>query len=508
MRASGVLLPISSIPSNYGIGCFSKEAYEFVDQLVEAGQKYWQILPLGPTGYGDSPYQSFSTFAGNPYFINLEELIQLDLLTAEECMACDWGGSRSYVDYEKVYESRFPLLRKAYQRFYQMDMKNRQLHLIREEMEAFEKEQGFWLSDYCLYMAVKDSQKGVAWNEWPQELKTREEKALEKARKELKEEISFYAFLQFWFYRQWKQLKKYANDRDIHIIGDLPIYVAFDGADAWANPDLFQFDEDAAPVAVAGCPPDAFSETGQLWGNPLYNWEYHKKTGYNWWILRMKQCMKLYDKVRIDHFRGFDEFWAVPYGDKTAENGKWEKGPGLELFQVLEKNIPDLDVIAEDLGFLTDSVRKLLADSGYPGMKVLQFAFDESGESVYLPFFYEKNCVVYTGTHDNETTKGWFGNLPEETGRFAKQYIDCEGKTADECVWGLIRAAQSSVADLCVIPLQDYLCLGNEARMNMPSTIGNNWKWRLTRGQLQDQTIEKIYAMTRLYGRIREHKKK
>ena len=507
MRASGILLPISSIPSNYGIGCFSKEAYEFVDQLVEAGQKYWQILPLGPTGYGDSPYQSFSTFAGNPYFVDLEEFIQLDLLTAEECMACDWGGSRSYVDYEKVYQSRFSLLRKAYQRFYQMDGKNRQLHLLREEMEAFEKEQGFWLSDYCLYMAVKDSLNGIAWNEWPKELKTREEKSLEKAREELKEEISFYAFLQFWFYRQWRQLKKYANDRGIHIIGDLPIYVAFDGADAWANPDLFQFDEDAVPVAVAGCPPDAFSETGQLWGNPLYNWEYHKKTGYNWWILRMKQCMKLYDKVRIDHFRGFDEFWAVPYGDETAANGKWEKGPGLELFQVLEKNIPDLDVIAEDLGFLTDSVRKLLADSGYPGMKVLQFAFDESGESVYLPFFYEKNCVVYTGTHDNETTKGWLGNLPEGTRRFAEQYIDCEGKTAEECVWGMIRAAQSSVADLCVIPLQDYLCLGNEARMNMPSTIGTNWKWRLTRGQLQSRTIEKIYAMTRLYGRIRENKK-
>ena len=508
MRASGILLPISSIPSNYGIGCFSKEAYEFVDQLVEAGQKYWQILPLGPTGYGDSPYQSFSTFAGNPYFIDLEEFIQLDLLSAEECMECDWGGSSSYVDYEKVYESRFFLLRKAYRRFYQMDGKNRQLQLIREEMETFEKEEGFWLSDYCLYMAVKDSLKGIAWNEWPEELKTREEKALKKAGEELKEEIGFYAFLQFWFYRQWSQLKKYANDRDIHIIGDLPIYVAFDGADAWANPALFQFDEDATPVAVAGCPPDAFSETGQLWGNPLYNWEYHKKTGYNWWILRMKQCMKLYDKVRIDHFRGFDEFWAVPYGDETAENGKWEKGPGLELFQVLEKNIPDLNVIAEDLGFLTDSVRKLLADSGYPGMKVLQFAFDESGESVYLPFFYEKNCVVYTGTHDNETTKGWFDNLPEKARRFAEQYIDCEGKSTEECVWGLIRAAQSSVADLCVIPLQDYLCLGNEARMNMPSTIGTNWKWRLTRGQLQNQTLEQIYAMTRLYGRIREHKKK
>ena len=346
MRASGILLPISSIPSNYGIGCFSKEAYAFVDQLAEAGQKYWQILPLGPTGYGDSPYQSFSTFAGNPYFIDLEELIQRDLLTAAECAECDWGGSKSYVDYEKVYLSRFSLLRKAYRRFYQMDGKEKELQLIREEMEAFEKEQGFWLADYCLYMAIKDSLEGISWNQWPEDLKTRKPEALAKAREELKEDISFYAFQQFWFYRQWNRLKKYANDRGIKIIGDLPIYVAFDGADAWANPDLFQFDEEATPAAVAGCPPDAFSATGQLWGNPLYNWEYHRKTGYNWWILRMTHCMKLYDKVRIDHFRGFDEYWSVPYGDKTAENGKWEKGPGIELFEVLEEKIKDLDVIA------------------------------------------------------------------------------------------------------------------------------------------------------------------
>ena len=448
MRASGILLPISSIPSNYGIGCFSKEAYAFVDQLAEAGQKFWQILPLGPTGYGDSPYQSFSTFAGNPYFIDLEEFIQRDLLTAQECAQCDWGGSLSYVDYEKIYHSRFALLRKADHRFYQMDTKKKELELLREEMEAFEKEQGFWLEDYCLYMAVKD--------------------------------------------------------RDIRIIGDLPIYVAFDGADAWANPDLFQFDEDAAPVAVAGCPPDAFSATGQLWGNPLYNWDYHKKTGYKWWILRMSHCMKLYDKVRIDHFRGFDEYWAVPYKDETAENGKWEKG----LFKVLEQNISNLDVIAEDLGFLTDTVRELLADSGYPGMKVLQFAFDESGESVYLPFRYESNCIVYTGTHDNETTKGWLEGLSKSNLDYVKRYIACENKDADACVWGLIRAAQSSVAELCVIPLQDYLCLRNEARMNTPSTLGDNWKWRLRRGQLTDEVIGQIKAMTKLYGRTQEYKKK
>ena len=318
----------------------------------------------------------------------------------------------------------------------------------------------------------------------------------------------FYQFQQYLFQVQWEKLKTYANDNGIKIIGDIPIYVAFDSSDAWANPELFQFDENCEPVAVAGCPPDAFSVTGQLWGNPLYNWDYHKKTGYKWWILRMSHCMKLYDKVRIDHFRGFDEYWAVPYKDETAENGKWEKGPGIELFKVLEQNISNLDVIAEDLGFLTDTVRELLADSGYPGMKVLQFAFDESGESVYLPFRYESNCIVYTGTHDNETTKGWLEGLSKSNLDYVKRYIACENKDADACVWGLIRAAQSSVAELCVIPLQDYLCLGNEARMNTPSTLGDNWKWRLRRGQLTDEVIGQIKAMTKLYGRTQEYKKK
>ena len=501
-------MAVSSLPSPYGIGTLGKAAYDFADFLKAAGQAYWQMLPLNPTSYGDSPYQSFSAYAGNPYFIDPDMLAADGLLTAAECAAPDWGSDPRHVDYGKIYESRFTLLRKAYHRFYQMDTKKKELELLREEMEAFEKEQGFWLEDYCLYMAVKDSLEGISWNEWPEELKTRKPEALAKARQVLREDISFYAFQQFWFYRQWSQLKKYANDKGISIIGDIPIYVAFDGADAWANPDLFQFDEDAAPVAVAGCPPDAFSATGQLWGNPLYNWDYHKKTGYKWWILRMSHCMKLYDKVRIDHFRGFDEYWAVPYKDETAENGKWEKGPGIELFKVLEQNISNLDVIAEDLGFLTDTVRELLADSGYPGMKVLQFAFDESGESVYLPFRYESNCIVYTGTHDNETTKGWLEGLSKSNLDYVKRYIACENKDADACVWGLIRAAQSSVAELCVIPLQDYLCLGNEARMNTPSTLGDNWKWRLRRGQLTDEVIGQIKAMTKLYGRTQEYKKK
>lgn len=504
MRASGILLPISSIPSNYGIGCFSKEAYAFVDQLAEAGQKYWQILPLGPTGYGDSPYQSFSTFAGNPYFIDLEELIQRDLLTAAECAECDWGGSKSYVDYEKVYLSRFSLLRKAYRRFYQMDGKEKELQLIREEMEAFEKEQGFWLADYCLYMAVKDSLEGISWNQWPEDLKTRKPEALAKAREELKEDISFYAFQQFWFYRQWNRLKKYANDRGIKIIGDLPIYVAFDGADAWANPDLFQFDEEATPAAVAGCPPDAFSATGQLWGNPLYNWEYHKKTGYNWWILRMAHCMKLYDKVRIDHFRGFDEYYSIPYGAKTAHGGHWEKGPGIRLFRKVRECLGEKEIIAEDLGYVTDSVRRLVQESGYPGMKVIEFAFDSrdtGSANDYLPHNYTQNSVVYTGTHDNETLTGWFRDIRPEERRMVRSYLNDFHTSDEEIYWDLVCMAMRSVSKLCVIPMQDYLGYDNRARINQPSTLGKNWKWRLKKGAFSAELIRKIREMTARYGR-------
>lgn len=493
MRASGILLPISSIPSKYGIGCFSKEAYEFVDQLVEGGQKYWQILPLGPTGYGDSPYQSFSTFAGNPYFINLEELIEEGLLTREECENCDWGGDERYVDYEKMYQNRFRLLRQAYERFaYEED----------EAFAAFLEKNNEWLNDYCLYMAIKNDQGGILWTEWPKDLKMRGKRAMKKAQTELAEEIQFYAVQQYWFDKQWRALKTYANDQGIQIIGDVPIYVAFDSADAWANPKLFQFDKESQPKAVAGCPPDAFSETGQLWGNPLYNWKHHKKTGYGWWIARMRSSLERYDVVRIDHFRGFDEYYSIPYGDKTAENGKWEKGPGIELFNVLKENISPLNVIAEDLGILTDSVLQLLKDSGFPGMKVLQFAFDKTEDSAYLPYKYDKNCVVYTGTHDNETTKGWLEALTGHDNEFVYAYVNCYDKPVNECVWGLIRAALASTADLAVIPIQDYLCLGNEARMNEPSTLGNNWKWRMTKGQLKEITLYTMKELNRIYGRL------
>lgn len=493
MRASGILMGISSIPSKYGIGCFSKEAYDFVDQLEKAGQQYWQILPLGPTGYGASPYQSVSTFAGNPYFIDLEELIKKELLTKEECEACDWGGSESYVDYEKMYLSRYKLLRKAYEK---ADLKTN------PDYAEFLKEEKDWLQDYCLFMAIKNEQKGICWIDWPEELKDRHSKAVKEAEKELAEEIEFYRFQQYCFTTQWRKLKAYANKKGISIIGDVPIYVALDSSDAWANPEMLQFDEDYDPKAVAGCPPDAFSATGQLWGNPLYDWKALKKDGYGWWVQRMTHCMELYDVVRIDHFRGFDEYYAIPYGDKTAERGKWEKGPGMDLFHTLDKKIKDLRVIAEDLGFLTESVLEMLKESGYPGMKVLQFAFDGSEDSSYLPYKYDHNCVVYTGTHDNETTKGWLENLQGHDLKFVREYINCYEQPVNDCVWALIRTALSSVADLAVIPIQDYLCLGNEARMNAPSTFGDNWKWRLTANQISETTLYHMREVTRIYGRL------
>lgn len=492
MRASGILLPISSLPSEYGIGCFSKEAYEFADQLVEAGQRYWQILPLGPTGYGDSPYQSFSTFAGNPYFIDLKELIEEDLLTEQECRECDWGDTESYVDYAKLYESRFKLLRLAFERWSGDD---------EQEYQDFLKKNSDWLEDYCLYMAIKNDLGGIGWLDWPEELKSRQPEAMQEAKVRLAEEIRFYNFQQYWFAKQWSRLKAYVNKKGIQIIGDVPIYVAFDSADTWADPKLFQFDEDLTPVSVAGCPPDAFSSTGQLWGNPLYNWSYHKKTGYEWWIRRMTHSKERYDVARIDHFRGFDEYYAIPYGSETAENGEWEKGPGNTLFDVLKEQVEDLNVIAEDLGILTDTVVDMLEESGFPGMKVLQFAFDSSENSTYLPHKYEKNCVVYTGTHDNETTKGWLENLHGHDETFVREYINCYDKPVNDCVWGLIRTAMASVADLAVIPVQDYLCLGNEARMNTPATLGDNWKWRLTKGQISEITLYHIRELTRIYGR-------
>ena len=411
-RTAGVLLPISSLPSRYGIGCFSKSAYDFIDWLSEAGQSYWQILPLGPTSYGDSPYQSFSTFAGNPYFISLETLTAEGLLTAEECDAADLGSQEDDIDYKKLYDNRYPLLHKAYERSNIADNPDYQQYISQNSQ---------WLFDYALFMALKDLFGGIPWNKWPEDIRLRRDTEIDRYRSELHSEIEFQQYMQYLFFRQWNDLKTYAGKKGIRIIGDIPIYVAMDSSDAWAHPELFQLDESNVPLAVAGCPPDGFSADGQLWGNPLYRWDYHKDTGYEWWISRLAYCFQMYDVVRIDHFRGFDEYYSIPYGAKTAANGHWEKGPGIDLFRSMEQQLGHHEVIAEDLGYVTDSVRKLVNDSGFPGMKVLEFAFDSrdtGSANDYLPHNYIENCAAYTGTHDNETINGWFASItPKERDR-------------------------------------------------------------------------------------------
>lgn len=492
MRKSGILLPVASLPSKYGIGAFSKSAYKFVEMLREAGQSYWQILPLGPTGYGDSPYQSFSTFAGNPYFIDLEALVQAGYLTLGDCEAYDFGQDDRYINYEKIYQSKFKILRTAFER-----------SNITENagFKSFIAANAYWLEDYSLYMAVKKHFAGRSWSQWSDGIRKREPSAMERYRNMYREEITFYQFQQYMFSKQWAELKSFANRNGISIIGDIPIYVAFDSADAWAKPELFQFDENMQPKAVAGCPPDGFSATGQLWGNPLYDWDYHQRTSYDWWIKRITYCFKLYDVVRVDHFRGFDEYYSIPYGDTTAENGTWQKGPGYDIFREINMRLGELDIIAEDLGFLTDTVLELVKRTGYKGMKVLEFAFDSREKSDYLPHNYDKNCVVYTGTHDNETITGWYDNLNLADKRLAMDYLDIDPERDTDIHWKFIRLALSSVSELAVIPIQDYLGLGNEARINKPSTVGDNWKWRLLENEITDELVGKIKKVTKTYGR-------
>ena len=495
-RAGGVLLSITSLPSKYGIGCFSKSAYDFVDWLKGAGQTYWQILPLGPTSYGDSPYQSFSTFAGNPYFISLEALVEEGVLTKAECEAADFGDKPGSVDYEKMYQARYPLLRKAYERSKISE---------NQDYQRFVADNGWWLGDYALFMAVKDRFDGAPWTEWAEDIRLRWPNAMDYYHRELYFDVEFQQYLQYTFYMQWMKLKNYANDRGIRLIGDIPIYVAMDSADTWAHPELFQLDENNVPLAVAGCPPDGFSAIGQLWGNPLYRWDYHRDTGYEWWISRLEYCFRLYDVVRIDHFRGFDEYYSIPYEATTAVDGHWEKGPGMALFARVEEALGRREVIAEDLGYVTDSVRELVRSSGFPGMKVLEFAFDsrDSGcANDYLPHNYGENCVAYTGTHDNETIRGWFDSISTEEQEMAREYL-CDSRTPKkELNWTFISLIMRSSARICIIPMQDYLGYGNECRMNKPSTVGINWKWRLTGEELTEELKKKLYDMARRYGRL------
>ena len=491
MRSGGVLMHISSLPSPYGIGTMGKEARKFADFLEKSGQKYWQILPICPTSYGDSPYQSFSSFAGNPYFIDLETLCKEKLLKKSECESFPWGKNPHYVDFGIMYQSRYQLLKIAYGRF----MKN-----VPEDFESFCKEEADWLEDYSLFMALKDAHDGVAWFEWEKEIKTREEAALEEARKKYAEDITFYKMLQYLFFKQWRALKEYVNAKNIEIIGDVPIYVAGDSADVWANPKQFYLDENLDPIDVAGCPPDAFSEDGQLWGNPLFRWDEMKKDDYTWWTKRIKAMSKLYDVVRIDHFRGFDSYYAIPGKDTTAKNGEWRKGPGMDLFETLEKKLGKLNIIVEDLGFLTPSVLKLVADSGFPGMKVVQFAFDSREGSDYLPHNYPTHCVVYTGTHDNDTILGWMKTAPKASVKFAKEYLNL---TEEEGLnWGMMRGAWSSVGDIAIVTMQDIIGIDSKGRMNIPSTLGGNWEWRATADQIDNKLAKRVYKYMEMYGRL------
>ena len=493
MRASGILCPISSIPSPFGIGCFSREAYEFVDFLKKAGQAYWQVLPFGPTGFGDSPYQSFSTFAGNPYFISLGRLVGRGLLTWNEVDSFEFGHDPADVDYGKLYNNRFKVLKIASLRFFASPD---------EDYEKFVADNAYWLDDYALYMAVKLANGGKSWTDWPEDIKKREPAAIAAAFEEHKETIDFFRFQQYMFNVQWHDLKAYANRNHVEIIGDIPFYTAFDSADTWANPEMFDFDEEMNPVTVAGCPPDAFSADGQLWGNPIYRWDYLKETDYAWWVRRIRRCFELCDVLRVDHFRAFDEYYAIPGEDKSARNGEWMPGPGIGFFNEVRKQLGDVRFIAEDLGYITESVRELLAASGFPGMKVLQFAFDSSEDSVYLPHKYDHNCVVYTGTHDNETTRSWVENANDHDRHFSRLYINSIFTSYDDYTWDFIRQAHCSVADLCIVPIGDYLVKGKEGRINHPSTTGTNWRWRIRREELTDSLAERIYGLTKMYGRL------
>ena len=515
MRSAGVLMPIFSLPGDEGIGCFSKEARDFVDFLSKSGQKYWQILPLGPTSYGDSPYQSFSTFAGNPYFISLRTLEDKGLLEHDEWQV-DFGGSESDIDYGRLYEVRYDILRKAYGRFEKIRSDGKSSGRKKKSdptagYESFVKANKSWLHDYAVFMALKDEHDGASFLEWKSEYRLRDKKALAAFESKHESEIGFYKFLQYEFSVEWKSLKKYANKHGIEIIGDIPIYVAADSSDVWTSPELFQMKDDCSPKAVAGCPPDCFSETGQLWGNPLYNWPYHKKSGYEWWISRMKKCMELYDVIRIDHFRGFDEYWSVPAKDKTAAGGKWKKGPGMALFKAIHKELGDIRIIAEDLGFMTDSVRELVRDTGYPNMKIMQFGFDgrklDSKKTCgpgneYLPFNQDKNCVVYTGTHDNETMRGILDNYSEAQLAEIYELLDCKKDISKKKLTRkLVRYTLSCPANMAIIPLQDYLELDNSARINTPSTLGCNWRWRVSKDAFSDKLAKRMLKWTIIYGR-------
>ena len=494
-RAGGILLHPTSLPGRYGIGDLGPQAYRFVDWLASTGCKLWQILPLGPTGYGDSPYQCFSAFAGNPYLISFDALIEDGLLTQNDLAAMpEFSASR--VDFGLLIPWKLGILQKAFSRL------SAASESLQKEFKRFTKENVAWLDDYALFMSIKEANGGGAWSGWDESLRKRKKAAMDQARAEQAENIQRHSFYQFLFFRQWHKLRAYAHERGLTIIGDIPIFIAYDSADAWANPSLFFIDDDSLPTVVAGVPPDYFSATGQLWGNPLYKWSAHKKTGYEWWIERFHSVLSLVDIVRLDHFRGFAGYYEIPYGALTAETGQWVTGPGKTFFETIypalsNKKGETLPIIAEDLGVITDDVEELRDSFNLPGMKILQFGFS-GADNPFLPHNYSKNCVAYTGTHDNDTVLGWYETAPEHERDFARRYL---GTNGDNIAWDLIRSVWSSVAVYAVAPMQDVLALGTEARMNFPSKLGGNWEWRMSESDMSESLAGRLREMNQLYLR-------
>jgi len=489
-RSAGILLHPTSLPGAYGIGDLGPAAYAWLDWLAGSGCKLWQVLPLGPTGFGDSPYQCFSAFAGNPYLVSPQVLLEQGLLRSEDLADMPaWDEQR--VDFGRLYLWKPALLEKAFRHF------SAKPGEVQAEFTAFCNENDDWLEDYALYSAIKETHGGGSWDGWPKNLRLREPSALQEARAALASAITRFSFYQFLFFRQWKALRAYAGENGVQIIGDIPIFVAYDSADVWAHPDLFHLDTDGKPTVVAGVPPDYFSPTGQLWGNPLYNWEVHRAGGYAWWLERLRASLKLVDILRIDHFRGFAGYWEIPAGNPTAEIGRWAKGPGEDFFKAVQSNLGSLPILAEDLGVITPDVVRLRDRFGLPGMKILQFAFS-GPDNPFLPHSYLQNCVVYTGTHDNDTTRGWYESAPEAEKDFARRYLQADG---NQFVWDLIRAAWSSVAVFALAPLQDLLDLGTAARMNYPSHLGGNWEWRLSDRALNQELQSRVKELNWLYQR-------
>lgn len=500
-RRSGILMHPTSLPGDYGIGSLGAHARKFIDFLITADQRLWQICPLGPTGYGDSPYQCFSAFAGNPYLIDLDQLIEDGQLNGSEPEFAKLRKlPKEKVDFGSVIPAKLKLLERAFEVFHDAHESGELDPVTKARYRRFCTDQASWLEDFAEFMVIKASQGGVSWDNWPEDLRKRKPEALDQIRKAHVRDIAFQKYLQFTFFRQWAEIRAYAGNAGIDIIGDMPIFVAYDSVDAWTHPELFQLDDQGHPTSVAGVPPDYFSETGQLWGNPLYNWDFMRSRGFTWWIDVLKAKMDLYDIVRIDHFRGFEAFWSVPYGDKTAINGRWIKAPGTELFAAIKKALPEANIIAEDLGVITREVEELIDFTGYPGMKVLQFAFDSNDDSDFLPHNYNRNAVVYTGTHDNETVNAWYANASKSDREMAARYL---GISPDdrEVHWDFIRCASSSVAATAVFPLQDVLGLGEEGRFNLPGTLGGNWDWRFAEEQLTAERAAKLAEITRTFGR-------